>query len=165
VTPARAPAVLVAFLLLVVAFLAAGCGPALPRDAVALANAEEAAGAVLGSWHQDRALPAFYGVPADPACARTLPDGSRALGFVYPESGRCVGGFTDPDAGVFLLLHPEVRYSHNLAHELAHWIRGDRDHRLRGVWEPPLGEADTNLVPAANAWLRAHPALDVVVTQ
>ena len=141
--------------------LAGACGPLPLPDAVPLANANQAARAVLDRWHEDVALPPIYEVPADPACEVAVPGGT-SIGFVNPQSGHCVGGFTDPGAGIFLLLHPRVGYSRHLAHELAHLIRRDNAHRLRGLWEPPLGESDTNLVPAANAWLSAQPELDVM---
>lgn len=143
------------FLALLLAALS-GCGaPPLPNG-VHLANAETTAQAVLDLWHEEIELPPVYGVPADPACDVAFPDGRRAVGFVNPDGGHCVGGVTVPGTGIWLLLYPEVRYSHNLAHELAHMIHGDDRHQRRGVWE----DVDTNLVPAANAWLRARPALD-----
>lgn len=67
--------------------------------------------------------------------------------------------------GIFLLLHPSLAYHHALPHELQHWLRGDGDHRARGVWEPPTGESDTNLVPRAQAWLRMWPEVDAMVVQ
>jgi len=147
--------------LMIAALVLVGCAPPLPR-AVPLQNAQPAAQAALDLWQETGPRPDIQGVLADPACATTRPDGSRSVGFINPEHGRCVGGMTHPEAGIFLLIHPEVRYSHSLPHELQHWIRGDDPHRERGVWEPPIGESDTNLVPAANALLRGT-SRDVVL--
>lgn len=150
-------ALIVATLMLCLSNLAAGCSD--PRPAgVPLANADRAARVVMDLWREDGPTPAIFGVPFDASCLKTLPDGSRSIGFVNPDGGKCVGGVTIPGEAIYLLVHPDVRYSHALPHELAHWRWGDDGHRRRGLWE----DQDTNLVPAAQTLLRMFPEVDTM---
>jgi hypothetical protein len=94
-----------------------GCAPANPHG-VEL-NAGPALDVILATYASQAAQPAVYGVQSD--CS-DMHDGATGYGFWL--DGACRGGLTT-DAGIFIVLHPKgARFSHNLAHEVCHYLAG-----------------------------------------
>jgi hypothetical protein len=158
VTPRFARGVLLAFLAVVVAFLASGCGPALPSGAYqppTLPGAVELA----SKW---------WGIETDPAdvflvkadCVPYLH--TTMTGFSF--KGRCAYG-VELDGLVFVSDRGQDRYSGtSLVHELAHLKHHDDNHTAAeiwgtpGTWPWPSGGA----VAAGNAFLSRNPTVDAI---
>jgi hypothetical protein len=81
------------------------------------------------------------GVPWN--CTEETPAGT-GYGWRRPGDGACVSSL-EKNGVVYLMLHPDVRYSHMLCHEMAHANFGDGDHRYDSVWSTLVPECNRRL--------------------
>ncbi len=131
--------VLPPLLFAIFALLAGACSPSLPSMDHPL-DASKALDVVLAGTNV--AHPTVYGVPAD--CDNHNP-ASMTWGFLV--DGRCVGGLTEPDVGIFIVVVPPPsanHYSMTLPHEaVGHWAAGgDMDPHHTGAAFLPGGAVD-----------------------
>lgn len=134
--------------ILALAIVASACAPADPHG-IEL-NAGPALDVILATYASQAAHPPVYGVQSD--CS-DMHDGATGYGFWL--DGACRGGLTTK-AGIFIVLHPKgARFSHNLAHEVCHYLAG-------GDFDPGHTSPCFAQVARAQAALVASPD-DVVI--
>lgn len=133
-----------------------GCSVPPPTGDPLYSPAIELAREFLGGGHS----PEVVGVPWD--CSQQTLAGI-GYGFRRNGDGLCVSGL-ELGGVVYIMVHPDMRYSLALCHEMRHVFGGSESHKERATWGPMYGGTVDDEIPRCNAFLAERlDNLDFVV--